>query len=201
MMGAMLASNANSPKFGAVTAQSSAASGSLIDGPLGYALAAAGLVLWQLGRLDHGPLGTALRGEFGIFFTGFAALGFLIVTLQFARRYQSAPHWRWAVTLIVLSVLTVGYAFGFAEQVGVASQITTSVPSVPVASKYPATVRQHFMNACITSGSTQSTCACAIDGIQAHYSLEEFVDFDKRARSGEPMPPELVRIVSTCKAR
>jgi hypothetical protein len=56
------------------------------------------------------------------------------------------------------------------------------------------------MNSCITGGSTQSSCACSIDGIQAHYTLKDFVALDTAAQSGQKMPAELVRIVATCNA-
>jgi len=180
------------------------------------AFAAAGLGLWQLGRLDHGPLGTALRGELGTMFVGLGTLGLLIYGLLFVfgapgvrrarRAWQAAPRWRRVATWIVLPVLMAGYAGGLAEQLADTGAWTASpaaaapvIPLRPVAT-YPAATRQHFMNSCIVSGGTQSSCACAIDGIQAHYSLQDFVAFDARARAGEKMPDDLVRIVATCNA-
>lgn len=94
------------------------------------------------------------------------------------------------IALATLALLIV-IGFRLADQLGHAS--ATVVP-------YPAVVRQHFMNSCITGGRTQSSCACSLDGIQAHYSLKDFAALDARAQSGQPMPPELVRIVSGCNA-
>lgn len=202
---AMLASNANSAEFGAAATPSAEVPRSLIDGPLGYGLAAAALLLWQFGRLDHGPLGMALRGDLATFCLAMTALGLLSYAVLSGLRHRHRPF-QATLTVAVLVLLSAGYAFGCAEQLHDAgiwpgSTAVAAPLSTPLAgAKYPAAVRQHFMNSCITSGGTQSTCACAIDGIEAKYALKDFEALDGRAQAGEKMPADLVRIVSGCNA-
>jgi hypothetical protein len=207
----VLASNTNSPRFSAAaTPVSVPPARSLVHGQLAYALGLASLVVWHFGRQAGGPFGTVLRGELATVCLGLSALGALVYTLLFAfdflglrrrnRQYQTAPRWRKVITWIVLPVLAAGYGFGVVQQLGDASAWPASspaVPAIPVAA-YPAAVRQHFMNACITAGGTQPGCACKIDAIQAHYRLQDFQAVDARAQPGEKMPAELVKIVAAC---
>jgi len=140
-------------------------------------VAAVGLGLWQLGRLDHGPrVRTSRRagnrrrwarcvGDPDLQPAVCVHVPGLRVGID---RVTLAQGWRRG---FALPLLTVGYAWrrGTTPRRALPGRRTRPgqhrrVPRCPSRSFQPRP-RQHFMNSCITSGGTQSSCACSIDGI------------------------------------
>ncbi|KGF72062.1 hypothetical protein DO97_13215 [Neosynechococcus sphagnicola sy1] len=64
---------------------------------------------------------------------------------------------------------------------------------------YPQQVVTNFMDACVKSsnGKTEA-CTCAIDKIQAEYTLKEFAKIDKELSEGGKPPERFVGIVKEC---
>jgi hypothetical protein len=71
-------------------------------------------------------------------------------------------------------------------------------PPTAAANVYPDVLVQSFMQACIGGDAgKRPVCQCAIDKIQAQYTLVEFINFAQRIEGGE-LPPELENIAIGC---
>jgi hypothetical protein len=69
------------------------------------------------------------------------------------------------------------------------------------ANAYPEVVVDAFLSSCDgpnPDGQRRSTCQCAIDRIQARYSLADFVDLAQRTLAEGALPGELTPIVLEC---
>jgi len=61
---------------------------------------------------------------------------------------------------------------------------------------YPPDVVRNFMSAC-TARSDERVCRCALDALERRFSVEQFLGFEARMRSGE-MPKEMIDAVAGC---
>ena len=67
------------------------------------------------------------------------------------------------------------------------------------ASRYPSAVRDNFLNGCSSaSGGKASACACALAEIEATFSLEEFIELDRRAAASGSTDPAIEAILLRC---
>jgi hypothetical protein len=66
---------------------------------------------------------------------------------------------------------------------------------------YPAHVVRSFINGCIASGATASTCNCVLDKIQSRYSLQQFIQLEMQVRSSRRLPPDVVNMMVSCVRR
>lgn len=68
--------------------------------------------------------------------------------------------------------------------------------------EYPEEFITGFMDGCAQGGVPVEFCRCSLDGIQAEFTVEEFMAIDELARNQQPAPPEveqsLNRIAQSC---
>lgn len=68
--------------------------------------------------------------------------------------------------------------------------------------EYPEEIITGFMEGCAQGGVPEEFCQCSLDGIQAEFTVEEFLAIDELARNQQPAPPEveqtLNRIAQSC---
>jgi hypothetical protein len=64
------------------------------------------------------------------------------------------------------------------------------------AHRYPASIKQAFIEGCVGGGGTKSQCKCVIRKIERRYSLKRFMDLISEATGGLPRPMQ--RIVRSC---
>lgn len=66
--------------------------------------------------------------------------------------------------------------------------------------KYPDEVRKSFLSTCAASNGSEKQCGCALEKLEAKYSLKQFQDLEKRITSGDATAEtELGPIVSSCR--
>jgi hypothetical protein len=72
-------------------------------------------------------------------------------------------------------------------------------PVSPVKHVWPQIVRDNFVNVCsATSGGRASVCICALEKLQIVYSIEEFLELERRYSRGIPFPDIMVNIMTKC---
>ena len=72
-------------------------------------------------------------------------------------------------------------------------------PVSPVKHVWPQIARDNFVNACsATSGGRASVCICALEKLQIVYSIEEFLELERRYSRGIPLPDIMVNIMTIC---
>ncbi len=62
---------------------------------------------------------------------------------------------------------------------------------------YPGDVVANFMKSC-TTRSSQRVCDCAIDSLQAHFTLEQFRGFEARLAKND-VPREMLDALAECR--
>jgi hypothetical protein len=66
---------------------------------------------------------------------------------------------------------------------------------------YPASVEQNFLDGCERGSNGQTgACECSLHKLEQHYKLNEFVALDQQVRNGQPLPPDAVAILLSCRA-
>jgi hypothetical protein len=66
---------------------------------------------------------------------------------------------------------------------------------------YPPFVVQNFMNQCVTSGSSQEVCSCALERVQRKFSLEEYNLMEMKTVGEKAPPDEFLRTISACRTQ
>ena len=109
-----------------------------------------------------------------------------------------------AGVLVFGSLLAVGISANF--RTGQSSPTATAVPATavpapvsPVKHVWPQIARDNFVNACsATSGGRATVCICALEKLQIIYSIEEFLELERRYSRGIPLPDIMVNIMTMC---
>ena len=66
--------------------------------------------------------------------------------------------------------------------------------------KYPEEVRKNFLETCTTSGANDKQCNCALEKLEAKFTLEQYQDLNRRIVAGEAAAEaELSPLVSECR--
>ena len=72
-------------------------------------------------------------------------------------------------------------------------------PVSPVKHVWPQIARDNFVNVCsAASGGRASYCICALEKLQIVYSIQEFLELERRYSNGIPFPDVVVNIMSIC---
>lgn len=67
------------------------------------------------------------------------------------------------------------------------------------ASRYPSSVRDNFLNSCtLASGGEASACVCALEQFEATYSLEDFLELERRASTAGFVDPAIQSVFLRC---
>ncbi len=78
------------------------------------------------------------------------------------------------------------------------SPLEQTSPGANTGRNYPSDVRQNFLEACRTAGSTASKCRCALELVEQEFTLSEFVQLDaEMARTGR-VSSDLQVLVAGC---
>jgi hypothetical protein len=66
-------------------------------------------------------------------------------------------------------------------------------------SGFPAAVRDNFLNTCAaSSGGKASACVCALNELEAAYSLAEFTELERRIETTGSLDPAIAEILRRC---
>jgi hypothetical protein len=63
--------------------------------------------------------------------------------------------------------------------------------------RFPDEVVENFMRACRLRG-TEKSCRCALAGMEARYTPEEYAAVEASIRAGNKPPPEMIEIARSC---
>ena len=63
--------------------------------------------------------------------------------------------------------------------------------------EYPPEFEDNFLSSCVAAGGTDDSCQCALDRIQATFTVEEFIELDQQSAGGE-IPPVLAETIADC---
>ena len=66
---------------------------------------------------------------------------------------------------------------------------------------YPKDVENNFTDSCVSAGSTESACSCALQKIEDSYSITQFMAIEDSVRSGGTLPARMVSMVTGCESR
>lgn len=65
--------------------------------------------------------------------------------------------------------------------------------------QYPDEVRTNFLDSCNqSSGGNTEACTCALESIEAKFSLEEFVALEQSMNNGTDVPAEITAAIQGC---
>jgi hypothetical protein len=66
--------------------------------------------------------------------------------------------------------------------------------------KFPDDVRKSFIETCTQSGANDKQCNCALDKLEAKYSVQQFRDLERRITSGDASAEaEIAPIATACR--
>lgn len=100
---------------------------------------------------------------------------------------------RWKPFAAVIAVALLATAPGVLAQ-------TTPRPKPPArnTAPYPDVVRSNFMSSCTEGGKvSEALCGCVYRNIEREMTLDEFMEFDRKAQADPTMPPpQLMRDIA-----